>query len=270
MSSNNSTSKQYSGWRATPLLWNKGDLFGLQQLEITSEHPHAFQLNLAPGLRLGMRAEQFVFHELEQQASIEILGRNIQINQHKHTLGELDCLLKQDNQLIHLEIVYKFYVYDPGVSNTPLECWIGPNRRDSLVEKLTKLKEKQLPLLQHEQTQKTLLKMGLAPDSFQQKVNFKAQLYLPLTMNEWYFEPLNNKCIIGFYVHEAELCLFTDCKFYIPAKVDWLIEVHPDVHWLNYKDFLEKSTAFMLEQRSILCWKKDSRGNLQKFFLVWW
>ena len=270
MSSENSISKQYSGWRSTPLLWFNKDVFGLVQFEITSEDMQAFHMNLSPGLRLGMRAEQFVFHEMEQLPSVKILGKNIQINQNKQTLGEIDCLLKQDEELIHLEIVYKFYLYDPSLETSKLNGWIGPNRKDSLVEKLTKLKEKQLPLLYHPRTREMLVKMGLAPNSFSQKVNFKAQLYLPLNSEIQNIEPLNKDCISGFYIHVADLHLFSDSKFYIPAKIDWLIQAHSDVDWLNFRHFMEKSNSFMLEQRSILCWKKDSKGNLHKFFLVWW
>jgi len=57
--------------------------------------------------------------------------------------------LWENNKPIHLEIIYKFYLYDPSIGLTQLDHWIGPNRRDSLVKKLTKLKQKQLPLLYH-------------------------------------------------------------------------------------------------------------------------
>ena len=44
--------------------------------------------------------------------------------------------------MIHLEIVYKFYLYDNTIGTSEIDHWIGPNRNDSLREKLEKLKSK--------------------------------------------------------------------------------------------------------------------------------
>jgi len=62
-------------------------------------------------------------------------------------VGELDCLILRDKKPIHLEVIYKFYLYDASVGDTEIAHFIGPNRKDSLIEKLTKLQEKQLPIL---------------------------------------------------------------------------------------------------------------------------
>jgi hypothetical protein len=48
-----------------------------------------------------------------------------------------------------MELAYKFYLFDPSISSEPINNWIGPNRNDSLQEKLEKLKTKQFPLLYH-------------------------------------------------------------------------------------------------------------------------
>ena len=56
------------------------------------------------------------------------------------------------NQLIHLEVSYKFYLYDENLGKLESEKWIGPNKRDSLVQKTAKLKSKQLPILFHKET----------------------------------------------------------------------------------------------------------------------
>ena len=56
-----------------------------------------------------------------------------------HNLSEIieDINAKQ---VIHMELAYKFYLFDPNISSESINNWIGPNRNDSLNEKLEKLK----------------------------------------------------------------------------------------------------------------------------------
>ena len=88
----------------------------------------------------------FISHSSKDK-EIKILAENVQIQNEKTTVGEIDCILTTAKKPVHLEIIYKFYLYDKSVGTNELEHWIGPNRRDSLVSKLNKLKDKQLPLL---------------------------------------------------------------------------------------------------------------------------
>src|SRR5690606_30252079 len=125
--------------------------------------------------RLGMYVEQVMFQALQNDPSIEIIDKNVQIIEDNITIGEIDCLFKEKGVYTHLEIVYKFYLLDLAISNDELECWIGPNRKDSLIEKLNKLRDKQFPLLYHQRTRNALNQHNLVPDQFNQKVSFKAQ-----------------------------------------------------------------------------------------------
>ena len=138
--------KRYEGFLKTPFLWKDAVVFNLQQFEIISK-TNTIDINLNENLRLGKYVERLVSFELEQQTDISILAENIQIQDSKITLGELDCLLKKEDNPIHLEVIYKFYLYDDTVGDTEIDHFIGPNRKDSLIEKITKLKNKQLPLL---------------------------------------------------------------------------------------------------------------------------
>jgi len=261
--------QQYEGWRATPLLWF-GEDYGLTQLAIQAKSPSRFNGDIPPTLRLGMRVEQFVFHELESITEWEIMAKNIQINRTKITLGELDCILKKDEEIIHLEIVYKFYLYDPSIGKTERDHWIGPNRKDSLTEKLAKLNDKQLPLLHAPETQLTLDKMGVTTSEAQQHVHFKAQLFVPLEMKNAQFKDINMECISGVYFHREELSIYKDCKFYIPQKANWLTEPHTNIDWMNVTTFTEHIDTLHKEKRSPLCWLKRPNGELEKFFVVWW
>src|SRR5690606_23106204 len=118
----------------------------------------------------------------------------------KRTIGELDALLMTEIGPVHLEIVYKFYLYDPDEGQTELSHWIGPNRKDNLLQKLKKLKEKQFSLLYHSKTQPLLDNLGLILDEIKQQVLFKAQLFLPLGHQNTVFFQLNPACVKGFYL----------------------------------------------------------------------
>ena len=119
---------------------------------------------------------------MNQHKDIEILGNNIQIISRKQTLGEIYCVLLKENKPFHIEIAYKFYVYDPTVGNSFLEHWIGPNRRDSLVLKLSKMKQKQFSLLYRDVCKPILDDFNIKVASVKQRAFFKAQLFVPLIL----------------------------------------------------------------------------------------
>jgi hypothetical protein len=261
---------QFEGYFNTPLLWNSTSIFGLKQLELPVTKPTPFNGEIPKNLRLGKLVEHFVAHELSQQNNIEILAQNNQIQQEKTTLGELDFIIKKEQTPIHLEVVYKFYLYDKSVGNQEIEHWIGPNRNDNLVNKLSKLKEKQLPLLKNSCTSTLLQKLKLPLTTIKQYVYFKAQLFVPLQLKNKTFQFINNNCIKGFYVHEYEINSFQNCKFYIPTKVNWLQEIQTHINWIKFEDFYIQIETILKQQTAPLCWLKYPNGQTEKFFIVWW
>jgi len=261
---------QYEGYFNTPPLWNGDEIFGLKQFKIGKFPTSKFEGSIFKNLRLGKRVEKFVIHELNQHKEIKILAENVQIQNEKTTVGEIDCILTTAKKPVHLEIIYKFYLYDKSVGTNELEHWIGPNRKDSLVAKLIKLKEKQLPLLYNTYTSKFLKKLNLEAKNLQQQVCFKAQLYVPLKLINNSFKEINNDCIKGFYIHFNELNQFVDCKFYIPTKINWLQEIQTQTTWISYARFYTKIKEILNENTAPLCWLKYPNGEVQKFFVVWW
>ncbi len=261
---------QYQGFLKTPFLWFRKGVFGLHQFENQELKSVSFTSKITQKLRLGKLVERFVSFEIQQNPSIQIIAENIQIQQDKITLGELDCLFLRNDKPIHLEIIYKFYVYDKTAGTTEIEHWIGPNKRDSFVQKLTKLKEKQLPLLYSNQCKDYLQILNLKSSEIEQQIYFKAQLFVPFKDLGKEFSIVNNNCICGFYIYSKELEQFNDCKFHIPTKHNWLVQPHTNINWLNYKEFNEKLNIFITEQNAPLCWLKKPNGQLQKFFVVWW
>lgn len=261
--------KRYEGFLQTPSLWKNKSVFELQQFEI-DKASCKIDLNIDEKLRLGKYIERLVSFQLSQDNHIKILSENIQIQQEKRTLGELDCILKRKNTIIHLEVIYKFYVYDDSLGKSEIEHCIGPNRKDSLLEKLTKLKEKQLPLLYSKECNDYLSSIDLKSSEIEQQVYFKTQLYVPFSKRGIKLTKLNQNCICGFYINRDELHQFTGCKFYIPNKKDWIIIPEKNVNWLNFETFETVMKDYVNRKFSTLCWLKKENGTLEKFFLVWW
>ncbi len=260
---------QFEGFLNTPVLWKSNTIYNLTQFEIEPASI-SFDAIIASKLRLGKYVERFVSHQLSQDDTIELVSENVQISKDKITLGELDCILLKDGKPIHLEIVYKFYLFDASIGKNEIQHWIGPNRKDSLIEKLDKLQQKQLPLLYSEECREYLESIRLDVKEISQQVYFKAQLFVPLSMNPAIDSSINSDCIIGFYIHPSEVSQFKNAKFYIPHKKDWLVIPHTNVAWLNYDDFIASSNEYLQREFSPLCWIKLTTGELKKFFLVWW
>ena len=261
--------KRYDGFLQTFCLWKNDAVYQLNQFEIV-EKSSKINIEIDEKLRLGKYIERFVSYQLKQDHNITIVCENVQIQQEKRTLGELDCIILKDGNPIHLEIIYKFYVYDNTFGENELAHFIGPNRKDSLVDKLTKLKEKQLPLLYSKECSAYLKTIDLDSTGIKQQVYFKAQLFVPISNQNRQLTVLNNDCIVGFYSNQKELEQFSDCKFYIPIKKNWLIQPHQNVNWLNFSQFKNKSDEYLERNFSPLCWLKKPNGAVEKFFLVWW
>lgn len=261
--------KRYDGFLQTNCLWKDNAVYDLQQFKIESKSIK-FDTEINEKLRLGKYIEKFVSFELTQDNSIKIICENTQIQKDKITLGELDCILSKNNKPIHLEIIYKFYLYDNTIGVNEIEHFIGPNKKDSLVEKLDKLKHKQLPLLYSKECTKYLKTLNLENNKIEQQVYFKAQLFFPFSNRNIKLKQLNSDCVIGFYINRDELNQFTECKFYIPNKKNWLVIPHQNVEWQSFHQFKENSLEYLERQFSPLCWLKKPNGEIEKFFLVWW
>ena len=262
--------QQYEGFLKTPLLWKNNAIFGLNQFEANINKTPQFNSIKKAEIRLGKRVEQFSFFTFQQDKTVQILSENFQIQDKKRTVGEIDCLLLKNKQPIHIEIVYKFYLYNKSVGTREIEHWIGPNKRDSFFQKLTKLKEKQLPLLHNKHTKSHLKELEISSEKTIQNVFFKAQLFVPLADINKTFPEINNNCIYGFYISPRELKRFENCKFHIPTKVDWLKEIQTNISWLNYPTFESFISTFLNEESAPLCWLKHPNGKTEKFFVVWW
>ncbi|WP_347925870.1 DUF1853 family protein [Pontimicrobium sp. SW4] len=261
--------QHFDGFLQTPSLWENSAIYNLHQFSIPQK---SLQINsqIDTKLRLGKYIERFVSFQLQQEKTTHLLAENIQIKRDNVTLGEIDCLLVKDKKPLHLEVIYKFYLYDVSVGNTEIEHFIGPNRKDTLVEKLNKLRQKQLPLLYSKECQSYLKTLDLNALEIEQQVYFKAQLFVPYSKKEMQLETLNQECISGFYIYKYEIEQFTTYKFYIPTKKDWLIVPHPNVNWVNFNVFEHEINIYFIREFSPMVWVKHPSGDIEKLFFVWW
>lgn len=265
----NNLQAQFSGFYNTPHLFLK-PVLEMNPLLLPKQNTPVFSGDNLDKIRLGQRVERFVTTELLQNKSIKILYENPQIQtETNQTIGELDCLYLDGEQPVHLEIQFKFYLFDESLGETEIDHCIGPMRRDSLIQKLTKLKEKQLPLLYANETKQLLENFNLKPEDFIQKIYFKAQLFVPFNKTIQ-LKKLNPECIYGFYFKYAEISKFKNYKFCKPKKTDWLLDVTPNVAWKTYETILPELKVLETEKYSPLLWLKHENGKINKCFVVAW
>ncbi len=221
---------------------------------------------------LGKRMESFFQIAIQHSSRYDILASNLQIIQHKRTLGELDFILfdKEISKPIHVELVYKLYVYDLTFPEEP-QRWIGPNRRDSFNEKLEKLRSKQFPLIFKPETGHYLKNLGIDINELEQQLCFKAQLYLPAEQEFKGQNIVNPYCISGnwYTLQQFKKQNWQNNEFYCPPKKDWSREPTQNKIWWN-KDSLENNLAIHFgKNKAPLVWMR-SKSDYHKFFIVWW
>lgn len=236
---------------------------------------NTWQKTIPTRLVLGKRVEHFMSFYLKNNTPYQILAQNIQIFKNKITLGELDFLIqhRETKQIIHLEQVYKFYLYVPNATLYQHDPWIGPNYKDSFQQKMDKLTQKQFPLLYQETTKSTLEHLQLDYSKIQQQLSFKAALFLPFDELNTSFETVNHGCIEGIWMRLEDFkknTSFREAHFFLPEKQDWGLQPKYNSTWFSQASILPKIQESLARKRAPMCWIKTDKGAYQKCFVVWW
>ncbi|OAB75777.1 DUF1853 family protein [Cochleicola gelatinilyticus] len=229
---------------------------------------------------VGKQAEYCFEHYLKHHPSYELLAANIQIQGATETIGELDYIIKNriSDKLIHIELACKFYLFDPNLNtaNTASEVgktasWIGPNRKDTLSEKLSKLSEKQFPLLYKAETLSVLEKMGVSTQSMDQQVCLKAMLFFPKQFNAQDLLKEYQQNIEGYYISFTEFLkeINNEATYAIPDKKEWLLPVEELEKWHFFSEISTWVEVQLNKKKSPLLYKKSGE-HIEKFFVVWW
>ena len=173
---------------------------------------------------LGIYFESLWQFFLENAPCWQLNAHNIQIIQGKKTLGELDILAEQNGtQGYHLELAVKFYLQHPNHTGEQCQHWLGPQCRDRLDLKLSKLNSQQFPILNHPQTKATLAQKNIEPPTSQALI-LKGYLF-----SKWQNEfslprEVNPTCLMGEWLHQKDISKLTHCDdhWLLIEKTDWL------------------------------------------------
>ena len=199
-----------------------------------------------------------------------MLYENIQLIEDKKTIGEIDFIIENiiTKQLIHIELAYKFYLFDPTISSETINNWIGPNRNDSLKEKLEKLKSKQFPLLQHSCAKSTFNNIEL--DKVSQALCLLVSLFIPYEYKAS-FSPIYQKAIKGFYLNFEKFTYLDNSEktYHLPPKKEWGIDPSENEIWTDISGVEKYISTSIKEKQAPLCWQKH-KDSFLAFFIVWW
>jgi hypothetical protein len=244
---------------------------GIQTFDLSELHLATnLEFQLPTNIRLGHLVEKIVSELIKASTNYKVLYENIQVIEDKKTIGEIDFIIEDKNtkQVIHMELAYKFYLFDPRISSVPINNWIGPNRNDSLIEKLEKLKTTQFPLLYHNLTKSMF--NSIAIDEVSQALCLLVSLFIPYEY-KGSFSPIYEKAIKGYYLNmETFISLDNPAKtYYIPSKKEWGMAPSENEIWTDFNGIEKQVNTSIKEKQAPLCWQKYKDSYLA-FFIVWW
>ena len=270
---------QIKGFYNTPSLF-KNSFYDLEVFELddVSFDINSFDINniqILQQLPLGKRVEYFFDAIIAHCSNYERVIKNIQIIHNKHTLGELDFIIYdiRREKYIHIEMQYKFYLYDESFENE-IDRYIGPNRSDTLVLKLQRLKNKQFPLLFKEETKSYIPIVDL--NNIEQKILFKGNIFLPRHLKDKKLSLINNECISGYYLSFKEFIAddsFKNMTLFVPHRFDWLSNPSSNENWKSYDEVKDEIEYFVNLNVSPLIWSKYiNKGEtiIERFFVTCW
>ena len=240
--------------------------FNLSALNLATD----LEFQLPTNIRLGHLAEKIVAELIKASTNYKVLYENTQIIEDKKTIGEIDFIIEEINtkQLIHMELAYKFYLFDSNLSSEPIKNWIGPNRNDSLEEKLEKLKGKQFPLLYHNCSKSKFDTIEI--DEVSQALCLLVSLFIPYEYKA-NFSPIYQKYIKGFYLNFEKFTSLDNLAktYYLPSKKEWGMDPSENEIWKDLNGVEKYINTCMKEKQSPLCWQKYKHSYIA-FFIVWW
>lgn len=269
--------EQYLGFLNSKTLLNSGYLslqqFSFDKISKSSNLDGLVNIKINENEVLGKRIEHFFEYAIRSSDQYQLIAKNLQIFRDKITIGELDFIIKEVHSqlLIHIELVYKFYLYNPN-GKTEIDKWIGPNKKDALPFKLKKLKEHQLPLLSKSETKPILQKLNLTPDKITQQVCFLGNLFIPLKLKTLSSTIINKECIAGYWINFEGFTneQFKPHSFHVPQKKYWMVDPKKCQDWQPYEKIKTEVLQQLDQKKSPLLWMKSNEDTYTKFFIVWW
>lgn len=220
---------------------------------------------------IGKRAELFVKHYLTHQKRYELIADGTQAIVDGQTLGEFDFFLKdlERGVTVHLEMACKWYLLDPESDEQP--CWIGPNRRDTLAQKIEKLGAQQFPLLHDPKALPTLERIEVDPSSTIQCLAFPGFAFIPLSYTGP-IDPVRQECLAGVWctLDAFKSMQRAGARYYLPNRYEWLIDPMYNREWDIRDSIVKRLEVSLSKKRSTLVWTLLPDGQTERTFVVWW
>jgi hypothetical protein len=279
---------RFNAFCQTSNLWN-GSLCGIKaftlsqfRFALTTAEEQELELPVIPARTvLGKRAEYFFKFCVEHSTNYELLVHNMQIFKENVTLGELDYIILEtrNKKMLHVELVYKFYLYDPlqheskkiveEPFNSELAKYVGPNRRDNFLYKLNRLKTHQLPLLYTPQAQESLGALGINVRQVEQQVCFLAHVFIPRELWQHDFKYVNKKCIAGYYMcYSAFAKAETANAYFLPEKYAWKMKPHVIDSPRKFTEICEDVKQSLARGFAPLLWMQLENRSFECFFVI--
>lgn len=276
---NNKGSSYLNRFINAPDLKITSEEYPFQNFNFLDEEITASNFQFPENSIIGMQAEACFEAYLNHSKHYKLLASNLQIHTAtssgtglaRETLGELDYIVQnlKTNEIVHIELACKFYLYDNNIKTSEESKWIGPNRKDCLYDKLEKIKSKQFPLITKTETIEKLKSFSIdCPTS--QQLCLKAFLFLPKGMNIKLIPNNYKQCITGYWINQSDLIKEdSDALYAIPNKKQWLLPETDIQDWLSFSEAKLEINKLLQNKKSHLIYKK-THYNLERFFVVWW
>lgn len=268
---------QIKGFYQTPSLFKESfygfEIFELENIDI--DEFNIDNINIIQKLPLGKRVELFFDALIKSSKRYENVLKNLQVIHNKNTLGELDFIIydKKELKYIHIEMQYKFYIYDDSFQNE-IDRYIGPNKNDTLVLKLQRLKNKQFPLLFKKESSSYLKDIDL--NNIEQKILYKGNIFIPRHLKNKTIPLINESCICGYYISFKDFIndqSFIKMSLFLPHRFDWLSNPSSNDTWKSFSEVKDEIESFIKMKASPLVWSKQIKENkiiIERFFIIWW
>jgi len=166
--------------------------------------------------RLGLYAEKLMAFYFAEHGKLVAHGLQVRANRND-TVGEFDFLLRDGDDLVHIEFATKFYLLDAEAAGASFNGLIGPNLADTLGAKMRKIFDKQLALAQHPAAQ-PLLPQPVA----RAQALVKGWLFYPDSSGAAAMDGISQPHCNGFWMTLSQAQNLPDGDYSIMPRLHWL------------------------------------------------
>jgi hypothetical protein len=166
--------------------------------------------------RLGFLYQELCRRLFDQHPHYRMIAEEVQLQQDKRTIGAIDFLLEntQENRVEHWEVAIKFYLLKQGI-------WYGPNAKDRLDIKLSRMLEHQLTMTDTQTFQNAFPELG----KITKHLLMQGRLYInPFECEDVPINclglPIEQQNINGFWCYQNQFEQITE-PLYVLNKSYW-------------------------------------------------